>query len=51
MRAKLILMIAVANFYSALAKENVAASKSQIESVPNDEEYDSESARKIIGSR
>lgn len=50
MRTKLILMIAVANFCSALAKEN-AASIPQIESVSNDDEYDSESARKIIGSR
>ncbi|XP_055302780.1 uncharacterized protein LOC129568647 [Sitodiplosis mosellana] len=51
MRATLILMIAVGTFWPALAKENTATSIPQIESGSNDDEYDSESARKIIGSR
>lgn len=46
MRVKLILLIAVANFWSTLAE-----SIPKIESGSNDDEYDSESARKIIGSR
>lgn len=51
MQAKHILMIVVVTFWPALAKENTVTSLPQIESGTNDDEYDSESARKIIGSR
>lgn len=49
MQAKHLLMIIVVTFWPALAKENTVTSLPQIER--NDDEYDSESARKIIGSR
>lgn len=56
MRTELILMMAAVSFwqskqFSALADENTATPLPQIESGPNNDEYDSESARKIIGSR
>ncbi|XP_031618761.1 mucin-12 [Contarinia nasturtii] len=57
MRTKLVLMIAIVSVwpnkaFSTLNEKNPATPLPQIESVTNDgDEYDSESARKIIGSR